>query len=64
MRAIGSEFFNVNAGTGETHSEKLIVVDKWGKVRGQFKYDDEDDVVKMRLLLDDLLSEKEPATSK
>jgi len=64
MRAIGSEFFNVNAGTGETHSEKLIVVDKWGKVRGQFKYDDADDVVKMRLLLDDLLSEKEPPKSK
>lgn len=64
IRAIGSEFFNVNAGFGETHSEKLIVVDKWGKVRGQFKYDDKDDLIKMRLLLDELLTEKEPPKSK
>ena len=64
IRAIGSEFFNVNAGFGETHSEKLIVVDKWGKVRGQFKYDDKDDLIKMRLLLDELLTEKGPPKSK
>lgn len=60
IRAIGSEFFDVNAGSGETHSEKLTVVDKWGKVRGHFSYNKTDEMTDLRLLLDELLAEKEP----
>ena len=64
IRAIGSEFFNVNAGAGETHSEKLTVVDKWGKVRGHFSYDQETEMIRLRLLLDELLGEKQPPAQK
>ena len=64
IRAIGSEFFNVNAGAGETHSEKLTVVDKWGKVRGHFSYDQETEMIRLRLLLDELLGEKQPRAQK
>lgn len=59
IRRIGSEFFKVNAGSGETHSEKLTVIDKWGKPRGSFSYDDQKQLIQMRLLMDTLLSEKE-----
>lgn len=64
IRAIGSEFFNVNAGGGETHSEQLTVIDKWGKVRGHFAYDKAEEMTKMRLLLDDLIAEQEPPKKK
>lgn len=64
MRAIGSEFFDVNAGTGESHSEKLIVVDKWNKVRGQFHVHKPEEMIQFRILLDELLKETEPKVNK
>lgn len=44
----------------ETHSEKLIVVDKWGKVRGGYHWAKSDEMAAIRLQLDRLLGETEP----
>jgi protein SCO1/2 len=60
IRAIGSEFFGVNGGVGETHSEQLTVVDKQGNIRGHFDYNQAAELTQLRLLLDDLISEKDP----
>lgn len=64
IRAIGAEFFDVNAGSGESHSEQLTVVDKWGKVRGHFYYNKPEEMKQMRILLDDLLAEQKPPKAK
>jgi protein SCO1 len=55
---IGAEMFLVSAGK-QTHSEKLIVSDKWGNVRGYFHWNDPAEMTAMRRLLDKLLVETE-----
>jgi len=42
------------------HVEKLIVVDKWGKVRGYFFWNNPEQIASMKKLLTTLLAETEP----
>jgi cytochrome oxidase Cu insertion factor (SCO1/SenC/PrrC family) len=59
IRRVASELFGV-ALDKQTHSERLIVCDKWGKVRGAFLWNKLDEMAELRLLVDKLLLEKEP----
>ncbi len=59
IRRIASELFSV-ALDKQTHTERLIVCDKWGKVRGSFLWNKLDEMAQLRILVDKLLEEAEP----
>jgi cytochrome oxidase Cu insertion factor (SCO1/SenC/PrrC family) len=59
IRRVASELFKV-ALDKQTHTERLIVCDKWGNIRGSFLWNKLDEVAELRLLVDKLLSETEP----
>jgi cytochrome oxidase Cu insertion factor (SCO1/SenC/PrrC family) len=59
IRRVASELFGV-ALDKKTHSERLIVCDKWGKVRGAFLWNKLDEMAQLRILVDQLLLEAEP----
>ncbi len=61
IRRIGSEFFKAEIG-GDHHSSQLYVVDKWGRVRGNFDWRDAAEEVRMMQLITELQSESKPAT--
>lgn len=42
------------------HREDFVVVDKWGKVRGNFPWNNPEQIVEMKELLTSLLAETEP----
>lgn len=60
-RRVASEFFGAFA-DGEAHDERLFVIDKWGNVRGSFRYDDDGAIVELRTLVNSLLHEQEEPT--
>ena len=61
IRRVAAELFSV-ALDKQTHTERLIVADKWGNIRGSFLWNKLDEVTKLRLLVDELLAEtEEPA---
>jgi len=62
IRRVASELFKV-ALDKQTHTERLIVCDKWGSIRGNFLWNKLDEVAELRLLVDKLLSETEPPAS-
>jgi cytochrome oxidase Cu insertion factor (SCO1/SenC/PrrC family) len=57
-RRIASEIYEIGLDK-QTHSERFFVTDKWGQIRGQFAWNQLDQITDMRLLLDKLLAEKE-----
>lgn len=57
-RRVASEFFGAFA-DGEAHDERLFVIDKWGNVRGSFRYDDDQAIVGLRTLVNQLVHEQE-----
>lgn len=60
-RRVAGELFSV-ALDRQTHSERLIVTDKWGNIRGTFLWNKLDQITQLKLLVDKLLSETaEPA---
>ena len=59
LQRVAAELFGVALAKG-THSEKFIVCDKWGKIRGTFEWNRLDELAKLRLLVDKLLAEAEP----
>ncbi len=59
IRRVASEIFSV-ALDKQTHTERLIVCDKWGKVRGSFLWNKLDEMAQLRILVDKLLTETEP----
>lgn len=61
IRRIGSEFFKAEIG-GDHHSSQLYVVDKWGRVRGDFDWRDAAEEVRMLQLITELQSEAKPLT--
>ena len=61
IRRVASELFNV-ALDKQTHSERLIVTDKWGTIRGTFQWNRLDEMAELRLLIDKLLQDEEPST--
>ena len=56
IRRVASELFGV-ALDKQTHTERLIVCDKWGKIRGTFLWNKLDEMAELRLLVDKLLTE-------
>lgn len=61
IRRVAGELFSV-ALDKQTHTERLIVGDKWGNVRGTFLWNKHDEITKLRMLVDKLLAEtEEPA---
>jgi cytochrome oxidase Cu insertion factor (SCO1/SenC/PrrC family) len=60
IRRVAGELFGVMLDK-QTHSELLIVSDKWGNIRGRHHWNKLDEVTKLRLLVDQLQAEtKEP----
>ncbi|HEY2411050.1 MAG TPA: SCO family protein [Pirellulaceae bacterium] len=59
IRRVAGELFGV-ALDKQTHTERLIVCDKWGKIRGTFIWNKLDEMAQLRLLVDKLLAETEP----
>ena len=60
LRRIGAEIYVVPVDT-QTHSEHLIVIDKWGQPRGRFRWRNHpEELVELRELLPKLLDETEP----
>ncbi len=56
---IGSEFFNAHAKDGH-HSSQLFIVDRWGKVRGDFDWKDPKQEIEMLELIEQLKLETRP----
>ena len=60
VRRVMSEFLGMFVDTtGPTHDENLFLVDKWGRVRGKFAFNQTDDLVKLRMEIDRLVAETE-----
>lgn len=59
IRRIGSEMYSALVDK-QTHSERLIVVDRWGKVRGRYHWNKPEEVAKMETLFGTLLDETSP----
>ncbi len=59
IRRVAAELFQVPLDK-QTHSEKFIVCDKWGHIRGRFTWNKVDEMAELRLLVDKLLQESEP----
>ena len=58
IRRVAAELFSV-ALDKQTHSEKLLVSDKWGNPRGQFHWNKLDEITQLKLLVEKLLAEEE-----
>jgi len=60
LRRIGAEIYSVPVDT-QTHSEHLVVIDKWGTVRGRFRWRNHpEELAELKQLLPSLLEESEP----
>ncbi len=60
LRRVGAEMYEVPVDT-QTHSEHLIVVDKWGEPRGRFRWQKHpEELAELKELLPRLLAETEP----
>jgi len=59
IRRVAAEIYRVPLDK-ETHSEKLIVMDRWGALRGTYHWNKTEDMAAIRLQLDRLLAETQP----
>jgi cytochrome oxidase Cu insertion factor (SCO1/SenC/PrrC family) len=59
VRRVGAEMFQV-AVDKQTHAPHLIVLDRWGNIRGRYHYEDAAQVARMKRKLSQLLAEEEP----
>lgn len=59
LRRVAGEIYQMPLDK-ETHSEKLLVVDRWGKVRGSYYWKDAEQMAAIRLELRRLLAETQP----
>lgn len=59
VQRIGSEFFHVHAGK-EDHSTDLVLIDKWGKIRGSYNWKKSEDLFALRKKAIELVAENEP----
>lgn len=58
LRRVGAEMYSLIVDV-ETHSESLLVVDKWGQVRKRFSWKDGKSIAEMKQYLTELLAETE-----
>lgn len=60
LQRIGGEMYQLTVDR-QTHTEHLVVVDKWGKVRGRFRWQQHpEELAELKALLPKLLAETEP----
>jgi cytochrome oxidase Cu insertion factor (SCO1/SenC/PrrC family) len=59
IKRVANELFSVPMDR-QFHSERLLVSDKWGNLRGAFEWNDLAKVTQLRMLVDKLLAETEP----
>jgi protein SCO1 len=59
LRRVGGEMYFLPVDIG-THSEMLVVVDKWGQIRQRFSWKNAKELAEMKQLLRELLAETEP----
>ncbi len=59
IRRVAGELFSV-ALDKQTHTERLIVCDKWGNIRGSFLWNKLDEMTQLKVLVDKLLAETAP----
>ena len=59
IERIGSEFFKAKASGGH-HSSQLYIVDRWGKVRGDFDWREAAQEIEMLKLVEELRAEDRP----
>jgi hypothetical protein len=60
LRRVGAEMYQLPVDK-QMHTEHLVVVDRWGKIRGRIRWkDNPTELVTMKKLLSDLLVETEP----
>lgn len=59
IQRIAAEMYQVPLDR-QTHTERFLVTDKWGKLRGQFHWGKPEQMTDMKALLDKLLAEKSP----
>lgn len=59
IRRVAAELFGV-ALDKQTHTERLVVCDKWGHIRGSFHWNRLDEMGQLYRLVDKLLAETEP----
>ena len=63
IRRIAAEIYQVPLDK-QTHTERFLVTDKWGNLRGQFHWGKPEEMTDMKLLLDKLLAETSPPEQK
>jgi cytochrome oxidase Cu insertion factor (SCO1/SenC/PrrC family) len=62
LQRVGGEMYSLTVGV-ETHSELLVVVDKWGQIRHRFSWKNAEQIAEMKEFLTRLLAETEPPTA-
>lgn len=58
LRRVGAEVYSLAVDVG-THSESLLVLDKWGQIRQRFSWKDATQISEMKTFLTELLAETE-----
>ena len=59
LRRVGAEVYQVPVDK-QVHSEKLILQDRWGNIRGRYHWDNAADVAELKRKLSQLLAETSP----
>lgn len=59
IKRIGAEFFKLHS-SGNHHSSELVVVDRWGDVRGKFDWQEPKQEIEMLKLVEQLRAEDRP----
>lgn len=63
IRRVASEIYQVPLDK-QTHTERFLVTDKWGSLRGQFHWGKPEEMTDMKALLNKLLAETKPPDEK
>ena len=59
IQELSSQAFFVNL-EPQTHSQKILVVDKWGRYRDFFEWDDPNEMQRFSVVMKDLIAERTP----
>lgn len=59
IKRVGAEIYQ-SLVDQQTHSERLLIVDRWGDVRARYHWGKPEDLQKTKELITELLAEKEP----
>ena len=59
VKQLGSQAFNVSVDP-DTHTDNILLVDRWGRYRDRFKWDDPYDMKRFLTVAKDVLAEQEP----